>query len=105
MNIDWQTANEINTDYFLVQRSKNGTTWETIQKATAVGSNANSNTNYTAEDQNPYNGISFYRLIEVDRDGKQTNSDVKKVSIEIFLLTLLYIRIQRLIKYLYHSQQ
>ena len=81
VNIDWQTANETNTDYFLVQRSKDGTTWETIQNAKAVGANNPSTTNYSAEDQNPYSGISFYRLIEVDKNGKQTNSDVRKVSI------------------------
>ena len=81
VNIDWATANEINTDYFLVQRSNDGTTWETIQKVAAVESNTSSTTYYSAKDETPYSGISFYRLIEVDKNGKQTNSDVRKINI------------------------
>ncbi len=81
VNLNWQTANEINADYFSVQRSEDGTTWETIKKVDATGANSNSTTNYSAEDDNPFNGTSYYRLIEVDKNGKQTASDIRKVNI------------------------
>jgi hypothetical protein len=80
VKLDWQTSNETNTDYFSVQRSKDGTTWETIQKVQATGTNSNSTTSYSAEDNNPYNGISYYRLIEVDKNGKQTASQTRFVN-------------------------
>jgi hypothetical protein len=81
VNLNWQTANEINADYFSVQRSEDGTTWETIKKVDATGANSNSTTNYSAEDDNPFNGTSYYRLVEVDKNGKQTASDIRKVNI------------------------
>ncbi|WP_207491899.1 DUF5018 domain-containing protein [Aridibaculum aurantiacum] len=64
----WTTTNEINTQRFEVERSANGRAF------TAIGNAAAANTigvnNYSFADRAPLQGISYYRLKVVDKDGK-----------------------------------
>jgi len=80
--LSWQTANEINADYFTVQRSKDGINWEAIAKVASNGANASGTISYSMDDGNPYEGASYYRIIEVDTDGRQTYSDIRLVNFE-----------------------
>jgi len=67
--ISWQTASEINNDYFILQRSSNGIDTEDIAK---IDGNGNSNTllSYSFIDEKPIYGNVYYRLKQVDYDGK-----------------------------------
>jgi len=69
VNIYWQTATEINSDYFELQHSANGENWETIALLGAAG-NSNMLIDYSFVDQNPLIGDNYYRLHQVDFDGK-----------------------------------
>jgi hypothetical protein len=80
--LHWQIAKEINVDYFTVQRSKDGMNWETIAKVTANGASSNGIVSYSIDDANPYEGASYYRIIEVDTDGRQTYSEIRLVNFE-----------------------
>ncbi len=80
VDLDWETASEINSDHFTVQRSAGGTIWENILKIKASG-NSNLPISYTAYDAAPYSGISFYRLIETDLDGNIAYSSILSVDI------------------------
>ncbi|MFN8296047.1 MAG: T9SS type A sorting domain-containing protein [Chitinophagales bacterium] len=75
--LDWQTASELNNDYFEVQRSQNNI-WETIGN---VDGNGNSNVliNYSYIDNTPYMGINYYRLKQIDYDGSSDYSPVVSV--------------------------
>jgi hypothetical protein len=66
--ISWITTSEINNDYFIVQRSKDGNEWENIKKVKGAG-NSNVILNYTVFDNNPLLGVSYYRLVQFDFDG------------------------------------
>ena len=69
VTLQWKTDNEINNRGFEIQRSQNGTNWQNIDfvdKATAPSTIQN----YKWEDRNPLTGKSFYRLKQVDNDGK-----------------------------------
>ncbi|PLX01273.1 MAG: hypothetical protein C0594_13500, partial [Marinilabiliales bacterium] len=68
VDISWITASELNSDYFIVQRSKDLTHIDDIANVDAAG-NSLSTLNYYVEDNEPYQGISYYRLKEVDFDG------------------------------------
>jgi hypothetical protein len=66
--LNWTTASEINNNYFIVQRSAEGTAWHDIKKVNGAG-NSNINTNYSVTDAEPLLGINYYRLKQTDFDG------------------------------------
>ena len=72
--LQWATATEINNDYFLIQRSKDGINWETIIQTDGAG-NSSQLINYSAIDGEPFSGISFYRLVQVDFNENHKNSN------------------------------
>ncbi|MFN0188987.1 MAG: T9SS type A sorting domain-containing protein [Bacteroidia bacterium] len=74
--ITWSTASEKNSDYFIVERSKDNKKFEEIKKVTAAG-NSSSPRNYEVVDYNPLMGTSYYRLSQTDFDGKQETFDPK----------------------------
>ncbi len=64
----WETASEINSDYFTVERSADGETYNIISTVPAAGTST-SIKDYSLADNNPLPGTSFYRLKETDFDG------------------------------------
>jgi len=75
--LDWECANEINNDYFTIERSEDGAEFEEAGNVNGAG-NAN-NTSYRFTDYSPYNGTSYYRLKQTDYDGNYGFSDVRTV--------------------------
>lgn len=71
--LKWATASEINNSHFVVQRSQNGRDFEDLTTVKAVGNSTQTNY-YTSEDANPYEGNNYYRLKQIDNDGKFTIS-------------------------------
>lgn len=70
--IDWQTATEINTRHFEVQRSTNGTDWITVAAPLAAGQ-SNSLLNYSYTDPAPASSAKiFYRIVCIDLDGSKS---------------------------------
>ena len=63
----WNTASELNTKNFVVQRSVNAIDFEDIGIVAAAG-NSRTNKNYTFTDKQPYSGENLYRLKMVDLD-------------------------------------
>ena len=79
--IEWETASEINNDYFTIERSMDGISFNSFSIVDGAG-NSNSTLNYSAIDNNPLNGISYYRLKQTDFDGKYSYSNIVSVYIE-----------------------
>ncbi len=80
VEVTWSTATEINNDYFEVQRSKDAIHFETIQQVQGAG-NSNMILNYKSMDNDPYSGLSYYRLKQVDYDGTTAFSQIESVNI------------------------
>ena len=70
VRLNWATAVEINNDYFLIERSKNMSELEVIGKVAGAGSTSQPQL-YQAVDANPYDGVSYYRLRQVDFNGAE----------------------------------
>lgn len=68
VELRWATANELNSDYFLIERSKNGKYFESIGSVKAAGTSTQRH-DYTYTDALPFAGSSYYRLRQVDFDG------------------------------------
>jgi len=67
--LNWETATEHNNAYFELQRSANGEEFETIAKVVAIG-NGSVGGKYAYVDGKPLSGRNYYRLKQVDIDGK-----------------------------------
>jgi Secretion system C-terminal sorting domain len=80
VDLDWTTASEVNNAFFEVQRSEDALVFEPMDIVAAIG-NSSAETDYHAEDHAPLaNGVSYYRLRQVDNDGAFTYSPVRSVS-------------------------
>lgn len=67
VTLSWSTAQEINNDYFTIERSGDGQQFEPLARITA--SNLAYVANYTRMDEHPLTGLNYYRLSQTDRDG------------------------------------
>lgn len=78
----WSTATETNNNYFIIQRSKNAIDFENIGIANGAGT-SNVINNYNFIDDDPYTGVSYYRLKQTDINGAYTFSQTVAVEINL----------------------
>lgn len=71
----WQTANELNNDYFDIERSADGRRFSPIGRVQGAG-NSQVPQSYSFPDKFPLNGMNQYRLKQVDRDGRSEYSGI-----------------------------
>lgn len=76
--LSWQTASEVNNDFFSIERSANGIDWQPIHFEKGAG-NSNQIIDYLWMDHFPLNGLSYYQLIQTDYDGSFSYADVQTV--------------------------
>jgi len=82
VTLNWETATEINNDYFLIERSYNAREFEEIGKVEGAG-NTTDTENYSFTDEKAeLNRPIYYRLKQVDFDGAFEYSLIKKIMIE-----------------------
>jgi len=79
--LQWATEKEIDNDFFTVERSKDAKVWEVVEKISG-GGDSDSRLLYRYIDNDPRNGISYYRLKQTDYNGKYTYSPIRKIDIE-----------------------
>jgi Secretion system C-terminal sorting domain len=80
VKLSWQTASEKNNKGFEVERSVDAITWENIGRVKGQGE-SNVIINYNFEDKHPLSILTYYRLKQVDFDGKESYSNIESVSI------------------------
>jgi len=78
VDLFWETASEINNDYFSIEKSSDGKDFLTIAKIEGAGYSSN-NLSYYSEDKYPFPGTIYYRLRQTDYDGKESLSDIVSV--------------------------
>lgn len=77
--VRWTTMQEEKTSYFVVERSTNGRGFQSIGSLKAAGHTAGLS-DYSFIDSKPYNGINYYRIKQVDFDGRSGLSPTRNVS-------------------------
>jgi hypothetical protein len=77
----WETATEINNSGFSVQRNLGNNNWTIVSfiPSQAAGGNSSSALTYNFTDANNFNGVSQYRLKQVDIDGHAKFSEIRAV--------------------------
>ncbi|QMW01600.1 T9SS type A sorting domain-containing protein [Spirosoma foliorum] len=81
VSLAWTTSLETNNKGFLVERSKDLKAFEKVGEVTELGANSTGLKNYNLADLTPYQGTSYYRLTQIDLNGKTTVFQDKIVSV------------------------
>lgn len=81
IELNWATATEINNDYFEIERSGDGRNFESIAMVNGAGTTT-AIQSYTFEDKKPLFGPNYYRLKQVDFDGKTSTSEIIYVAFD-----------------------
>lgn len=72
--LQWKTTQEVNSNYFIVERSTDGKNF--IEIGNAKANNSKNVTSYTFDDGNFETGSNYYRLKLLDKDGKFKYSNI-----------------------------
>lgn len=76
--VQWSTTEEVNASVFELERSFDAANWTTIAYVAAAG-NTSATTNYSYTDKNINSGTVYYRVKQVDMDGKFTFTPVRSI--------------------------
>lgn len=76
--LEWKTSQEINSKSFDVERSNDAVRFAKIGTIAAAGNSSTANT-YNFTDNNPVKGMNYYRLKQIDVDGKFVYSPARLV--------------------------
>jgi hypothetical protein len=70
--LDWNTASEIDNDYFTIDKTKDTRKFAEVARVKGAGT-TNMASVYATIDKTPYTGVSYYRLRQTDFDGHVTD--------------------------------
>ena len=76
--VQWATSEEKNAGIYHVERSLDGTGWNTVGYIAAVG-NASAVSNYSFTDKNVSAKLVYYRIKQVDYDGTTTYTTIRTI--------------------------
>ncbi len=76
--LSFSTASETNNDYFTIERSGDGRTFDAIGEIKGAG-NSTEEKHYEFTDENPIQGINYYRIKQTDFDGQYSYSEIRSV--------------------------
>ncbi|MFM7078506.1 MAG: T9SS type A sorting domain-containing protein, partial [Bacteroidota bacterium] len=78
VELSWTTATEQNNDFFTLERSTDGASFEQVGWVQGAGTTSQL-TNYSYYDREAMNGVNYYRLTQTDIDG--TSERLKTISV------------------------
>lgn len=81
VEVKWTTASESNNQFFIIEESKDGVNWKTLEIEDGAN-NSNVMLNYTLTVPSPYPGMYYLRMTQVDYDGKNQTFDPVVVNCE-----------------------
>ena len=83
VSVEWSTSQELNNQSFVVEKSVDGNTnWNILASINAAG-NSSTLKRYNAFDPQPFKGINYYRIKQVDIDGHFKYSKTVSVKLNI----------------------
>jgi len=84
IQLQWETSSEINADRFEVEHSTNGLSWTMLKAVAAKGGDnaAAGHQQYQLQHNNPENGSNYYRIKQIDLDGKFEFSKIIRVEFQ-----------------------
>lgn len=80
IQLDWQTATELNNKGFDLERSPDAQRWEKLTFVAGQGNSYGTHT-YRWLDKAPFIGTNYYRLRQIDYDGSYTYSSIVQATL------------------------
>lgn len=77
--LEWSTSSEVNNETFQIERSFDGIHWGKIGAVLGAGTTSSMHY-YSFVDEEPLDGISYYRLKQVDFNGGHSYSSIKTIN-------------------------
>ncbi len=77
--LNWQTATETNNSHFIIYKSVDGLTFKELAQIGAK----NQASKYQYLDEAPVNGNNYYKLVQVDLDGKLSVLGIKSINFDL----------------------
>ncbi len=87
--LTWKTSQELNSNYFSIQRSNDGANFTEIGQVKASGKSETVK-NYSFADPTPKKGTNYYRIKMVDLDNSGKFSDIRNVRNDALLVFSIY---------------
>ena len=87
VDLNWVNASDDDSHQYIVERSQDGAEFEAIGSRQANGK-AGQSTEYTFIDNDPLQGISYYRIRQIGLDGEYMLSQVEQIILDGAQLTL-----------------
>jgi hypothetical protein len=81
VKLDWSTETETDNESFIIERSKDGVNFETIASKPGAGNSSNISS-YDYNDYKPHQGVSYYRLKQLDYSGYYKYSKIVAVNVK-----------------------
>jgi hypothetical protein len=81
VSVSWEVSEQINNSGYYVEHSTDGANWDKLDFITNKNSNEQTIA-YNFNDNNPSAGKNYYRVCQVDIDGKESYSEIKSVNID-----------------------
>lgn len=79
VTLEWATATERNNARFAVERSTDNVEWAMVAQVPGAGDSQTTRV-YSVIDRSPASGLSYYRLVQVDLDGTETQ--LRSIAVE-----------------------
>jgi hypothetical protein len=79
--LSWETESEINNDHFIIERSNDAANFEKLVliPSSAKDGNSNQKLSYAYIDEAPQAGMNYYRLVQVDKNFSERNSNITAI--------------------------
>lgn len=81
IELRWETASEKNNAYFAIEKSRTGVTFTEIGRLKGAGTSSHQH-KYSFTDAEPFEGLSYYRLKQIDIHGENEYSEILAVSVK-----------------------
>ena len=85
--VEWATAEESNSSYYEIERSENGINWSAVGVVKAAG-NSSATNKYSFTDKNVSSKIVYYRIKQVDADGKFVETPIRMIKMQAGTATI-----------------
>lgn len=83
VNIAWSTLSELNNDFFVIERSRDGGDWDAVQVIDGAGTSSNQLAyEYLDDVSDLQNQKIFYRLVQTDYNGVSSTSSAIQIELE-----------------------
>ena len=89
VEIKWVTRTQTNNNFFTIEKSKDGEHFVEVTKVEGAD-NSTEILNYSTFDNNPYQGVSYYRLKQTDFNGKYTRFKMVPITFNLQQIASVY---------------